>query len=318
MDPYEELGVPKEADNPTIKRAYRRAALERHPDVSREPDAQEKFQRAQDAYRMLSDPKSRAAYDRAAQSSWSWTSGGAAANAGDDGAAAREYARKWRASNPMPGDLNDDLGSVLSDLFGGVREGAPSVLSDVLQFFERGAGINDTNSAAASSKSVDSISTDIDQVLRSKNNEVLEAELREVNRVADAADALKRGAEEEERKLNERSREWERRARNLDTVGDLLSRDAAREMLADIDSHRHRLQRRIGNHSETSRVAHSLRQRIEQRLDVLRKQGDSQHSEEQSNGSVPNDLRKTQPQRHTESKRNVDDELERMKREMGL
>jgi molecular chaperone DnaJ len=64
-DPYELLGVPRDADDTTIKKAFRKLARELHPDVnSHDPDAEEKFKAAAEAYEILSDAERRATYDR--------------------------------------------------------------------------------------------------------------------------------------------------------------------------------------------------------------------------------------------------------------
>lgn len=64
-DPYELLGVARDADDTTIKKAFRKLARELHPDVnSHDPDAEEKFKQAAEAYEILSDPQRRATYDR--------------------------------------------------------------------------------------------------------------------------------------------------------------------------------------------------------------------------------------------------------------
>lgn len=63
-DPYETLGVARAADADTIKRAYRRATLQHHPD--RNPDdagAAERFRAATEAFELLSDPERRREYD---------------------------------------------------------------------------------------------------------------------------------------------------------------------------------------------------------------------------------------------------------------
>ena len=64
-DYYDVLGVPRDADETTIKKAFRRLARELHPDVnSHDPDAEEKFKEAAEAYEVLSDTERRATYDR--------------------------------------------------------------------------------------------------------------------------------------------------------------------------------------------------------------------------------------------------------------
>src|SRR5256714_3902029 len=64
-DYYEVLGVSRDADDATIKKAFRRLARELHPDVnSHDPQAEEKFKEAAEAYEVLSDPERRGTYDR--------------------------------------------------------------------------------------------------------------------------------------------------------------------------------------------------------------------------------------------------------------
>ena len=64
QDLYELLGVSRDADADTIKKAYRRLARQYHPDVNPDPDAQERFKEISLAYEVLSDAQKRAAYDR--------------------------------------------------------------------------------------------------------------------------------------------------------------------------------------------------------------------------------------------------------------
>ena len=64
-DPYDVLGVSREAGDGEIKKTFRRLARELHPDVnSHDPEAEEKFKEAAEAYEILSDAERRATYDR--------------------------------------------------------------------------------------------------------------------------------------------------------------------------------------------------------------------------------------------------------------
>jgi molecular chaperone DnaJ len=64
-DPYEVLGVPRDASDAEIKKAFRRVARDLHPDVNRDdPEAEEKFKEAAEAHEILSDSERRAIYDR--------------------------------------------------------------------------------------------------------------------------------------------------------------------------------------------------------------------------------------------------------------
>jgi molecular chaperone DnaJ len=64
-DAYEVLGVPRDADEAQVKKAFRKLARELHPDVNaHDPQAEEKFKEAAEAYEILSDAERRQVYDR--------------------------------------------------------------------------------------------------------------------------------------------------------------------------------------------------------------------------------------------------------------
>ena len=108
-DYYEVLGVPRDADDAALKKAYRALAKKYHPDTNQgNAEAEAKFKEASEAYSVLSDPEKRRQYDQFGHSAFDGM-GGAGAGGFDFG-----------------GDMGDIFGDLFGDLFGGGRGGSRS------------------------------------------------------------------------------------------------------------------------------------------------------------------------------------------------
>eukprot|EP00798_Chlamydomonas_sp_ICE-L_P028051 gene28051-31153_t len=75
-DYYETLGVSRDADKQGIKQAYRAKARKLHPDVNKEPGAEDRFKAIGEAYEVLSDENKKAIYDRYGEAGLKGASGG--------------------------------------------------------------------------------------------------------------------------------------------------------------------------------------------------------------------------------------------------
>lgn len=76
-DYYELLEVPRDADAATLKKAFRKLAIQYHPDRNDAPEAEEQFKEINEAYAVLSDASKRAQYDRFGHASANMGAGGA-------------------------------------------------------------------------------------------------------------------------------------------------------------------------------------------------------------------------------------------------
>ena len=103
-DYYEVLGVSKSASADEIKRAYRKMAKKYHPDVNKDPGAEEKFKEVQEAYDVLSDDNKKAAYDRYGHAAFDQTGG---------------FGGAGGFSGGFGGFEDVDLGDIFGSFFGG-------------------------------------------------------------------------------------------------------------------------------------------------------------------------------------------------------
>lgn len=104
-DYYEVLGVSRDADDATLKKAYRVLAKKYHPDMNPgDAEAEKKFKEASEAYAVLSDPEKRRQYDQFGHAAFEGGAGGAGGYGGFDFNGA---------------DFSDIFGDIFGDLFGG-------------------------------------------------------------------------------------------------------------------------------------------------------------------------------------------------------
>src|ERR1700741_2325550 len=111
-DYYDVLGVPKNASDDDIKKAYRKLAMKHHPDRNQGDEAkkaEEKFKEAKEAYEMLSDGQKRAAYDQYG-------------HAGVDPSMGRGGFRPGGPGAEGFGGFAEAFGDIFGDIFGGAGQ----------------------------------------------------------------------------------------------------------------------------------------------------------------------------------------------------
>ncbi|MGB8266029.1 MAG: molecular chaperone DnaJ [Candidatus Velthaea sp.] len=130
-DYYDVLGVPRDADENQIKRAYRQLARVHHPDVAADKStAEHKFKEINEAYEVLSDPQKRANYDRFGSAGGPDLSSGFGNFSGGEGfgeifdmffGAARAGAQPRRSGPARGSDLRYDVEITLEEAFTGTQ-----------------------------------------------------------------------------------------------------------------------------------------------------------------------------------------------------
>jgi curved DNA-binding protein CbpA len=327
LDPYQVLGVSTDADDMTIKKAYRRAALRSHPDVNKAPDAEERFRRIQVAYATLADRAKRAAYDQTARTAPRGTggtggfgpgfadfAGAAAANSGFGNAA--DFAKRWREKNPMPEDINDSLGSIFADLFSGVSgavdrksDSSAGVFEDFVEFLENQMGGFVGGPSQSSGYDSDGSSADdgLDEILATGNVDVLTTELEDSTFLLSQLRARETKLRADAESVQARAAEWAARARRSNAQLDYDSRQASGERENELKEEAKRLRTR------QKKVARQIRSHEERqaRIKTALEERQQTQSSATPGGAAPVRDKDTQ-------RREVDDELERLKREMGL
>lgn len=123
-DYYEVLGVEKSAKQDEIKRAYRKLALEWHPDKNKDPHATEKFKEINEAYEVLSNEQKRQQYDQFGHSAFRPGSGGFGGAQGNPfGGGFRQgpftYSYSTSGGNPFEGFDFSDPFDIFEQFFGG-------------------------------------------------------------------------------------------------------------------------------------------------------------------------------------------------------
>lgn len=320
-DLYSTLGVERGADTAAVKRAYRRAALQNHPDVSKKPDAKDRFMRIQDAYAVLSNPVKRARYDReVARGTAGGFGAGQAGGMGDGGFDAAEYARSWRERNPMPSDINDDLGSIFSDLFSGVASAVGSgastgsgVVEDFVDFLEKkveGFGVDEKGYA-----SDDASDDGLEDILASSDTDVLETEIEDGEFLLEQLRARSSKLGKKAEGLEERAARWGVRSKTTEANRDYMARDAARDSQRELKEEAKRLRQRARKVDSHIQRQMQRQEKIKARLSEVRRNSTTANtsaSRQSRQTASPGAASGTAPDFA------VDEELERMKREMGL
>jgi hypothetical protein len=306
-DAYADLGVTAAATAAEVKRAYRRQALKYHPDVDGSDGAVERFQRIVTAYETLSDPSKRAAYDRRG-SGGSWRprspSGSRARPPPRSSSSSSSSSSGWRPPRPgddipSPEELGDSFGSILSDLFSADGSGTgrrQRFAEDLMEFLERRVDpLDDTLGDLDDLVSADELKAELE------NARLMASQLK--GRVPGLAAAV---ADANEKLALARRQAKRKGAAEVEAEIDLAAAAAAATAkLTEVQAYAARADRRAAS--------------IERRMARPPPEPRASSAASGRNSAPPHRRQPGQGAANAAAKkRAVDDELERMRKEMGL
>ena len=286
-DYYAVLGVESDADLATIKRAYRRLALQNHPDANRDPQAREKFIRILRAYEVLSNEDARKQYDLQRRSPGSgpfWGIGGPGAQR-----------RRSSSTEEYPEDLNDSFGAIFSDLMEQLgrlwQEGTKEngIFADFVEFLEsQGANWGSLRNE------------DLNSVLTSSDEDVLQAELDDARFVREQCEQRLRLLQNSLELTERRRAEQEQRAKDAHLSAG--TQEEARSKVHELSLEARRLQSRIRQVQSLIARQRSREGLLQSRLDAIRRVQEARAASEEKVRNLRSE---------------VEEELEKLKRDLG-
>jgi DnaJ-class molecular chaperone len=215
---YQILGISTKASEKDVKKAYRKKALKWHPDVCKEPNAEDMFKKLAEAYEVLSDARRRREYDEGEQMFFRSPAGGHAdpfdlfkSFFGDSdpfsdsffGSSMFGNPRSFR-SRPMRDTTSDIFSSMFSTNFGG---GGMGFSSSSFSSMGGGAGCNFTSTSTVT-KIVNGKKQTIKETMRANNKttEVYENN-RLISKIVDGQETLRIAGQRQSRPRSRRSRQ---------------------------------------------------------------------------------------------------------------
>jgi len=312
FDLYQCLGVEQTATLAEIKRAYRKLALKSHPDVNKSPNAVEQFTRIQQAYDVLSDDSKRRQYDMRRRSSSSstyksWNSSASSSSSNwraSSSSSANSYEEAFRNYQQKQDEeyaTDDSFGSIFSDLLSGLGQGISKmagpggVVDDLISFLEKqsgaGFGVGEMSKDEA---------MEFEQLLKVASVDVLKSELEDCVFVSDQ---LKSRLE----RIRQQIENQTRLMRNAQTSLDYAVKT---EYEAEVERLKKRENTIVGHIDEQQRRM----KRIQDAIKIKQAPGTAKAQVESVQRSATDRVKDAK----MKIDQKVDDELARLKKEMGL